>query len=139
MSAAKDSGFVLDPRIEASTLDWRDWSLSQVRLMNDRRFPWLLLVPRRAKAVEWHALAPEDQAVLHQETMLAACALAAVFPAMKINIGALGNVVPQLHVHVVARAKTDAAWPGTVWGMGTAIPYAAPELSRVAAELRDRL
>lgn len=135
MSAAKEAGFALDPRIAGSTLDWRDWSLSQVRLMDDCRFPWLLLVPRRAGAVEWHALAPEDQAALHQETMLAACALAAVFPAMKINIGALGNVVPQLHVHVLARQAGDAAWPGPVWGAGTAEPYAPGEAEALLAKL----
>ncbi|TSD88822.1 HIT family protein [Mycobacterium sp. KBS0706] len=135
MSAAKDAGFALDPRIAASTLEWRDWSLSQVRLMNDRRFPWLLLVPRRAKAVEWHALAPEDQVGLHQETMLAACALAAVFPARKINIGALGNVVPQLHVHVLARQPGDAAWPGPVWGAGTAEAYGPGEAEALLARL----
>jgi len=135
MSAAREQGFALDPRIAASTLEWRDWPLSQLRLMNDRRFPWLLLVPRRAKAVEWHTLAPEDQAALHQETMLAACALAAAFPAMKINIGALGNVVPQLHVHVLARKPGDAAWPGPVWGAGTAEPYAAGEAEALLAKL----
>ncbi|WP_026873970.1 HIT domain-containing protein [Inquilinus limosus] len=135
MTGAKEAGFALDPRIAASTLEWRDWTLSQVRLMNDRRFPWLLLVPRRAKAVEWHTLAPEDQAALHQETMLAACALAAVFPAMKINIGALGNVVPQLHVHVLARRAGDPAWPGPVWGAGAAEPYGPGEAEALLAKL----
>ena len=135
MSASKEAGFALDPRIAGSTLAWRDWSLSQVRLMNDRRFPWLLLVPRRAGAVEWHSLAHEDQAALHQETMLAACALASVFPAMKINIGALGNVVPQLHVHVLARQPGDAAWPGPVWGAGTAEPYAPGEAEALLARI----
>lgn len=142
MSAGRDAGFALDPRIAASTLPWRDWSLSQVRLMNDRRFPWLLLVPRRAGAVEWHTLAPEDQLALHQETMLTACALDAVFPALKINIGALGNVVPQLHVHVLARKPGDAAWPGPVWGAGQAEPYAVGEaeelLARIGAVLDEK-
>lgn len=135
MSAAKEAGFALDPRIAASTLAWRDWPLSQVRLMNDRRFPWLLLVPRRARAVEWHALGPEDQVTLHRETMLAACALAAVFPARKINLGALGNVVPQLHVHVLARQAGDAAWPGPVWGAGTAEPYRPGEAEALLEKL----
>ena len=139
MSAAKDAGFALDPRIAVSTLAWQDWPLAQLRLMNDRRFPWLLLVPRRAQAVEWHALAPEDQAALHQETMLAACALAAAFPAHKINIGALGNVVPQLHIHVLARQAGDAAWPGPVWGAGTAEPYGPGEAEALLARLETVL
>jgi diadenosine tetraphosphate (Ap4A) HIT family hydrolase len=135
MSTAKEAGFVLDPRIADTTLAWRDWPLSRVRLMNDCRFPWLLLVPRRARAIEWHTLSPDDQATLHQETMLAACTLDAVFPEMKINIGALGNVVSQLHVHVLARHPGDPAWPGPVWGHGAAEPYGPGEAEALLARI----
>jgi diadenosine tetraphosphate (Ap4A) HIT family hydrolase len=130
-------GFAIDPRILATTLPWCDWPLSTVRVMNDSRFPWLVLVPRIADAVELHALEGARRAETLRETMQAASLLADLFSGCKINIGALGNLVPQLHVHVVARRAGDAAWPGPVWGAGAAVPYGADGARHLLKRLED--
>jgi diadenosine tetraphosphate (Ap4A) HIT family hydrolase len=94
--------------------------------MNDARFPWLVLVPRLIDAVEWTDLDGERQAELLAEINQAAALLRALAPCDKLNIGALGNIVRQLHVHIVARCVGDAAWPGPVWGSGPAALYDEP-------------
>ncbi len=127
--------FMLDPRLEADSLPLGTFGLCQVRLMNDCRWPWLLLVPMRADAVELHELAPADRSMLADEIALAAKALKAATGALKINTGALGNIVRQLHVHIVARNEGDPNWPGPVWGFGTRQPYTSQD----AAALRERL
>jgi diadenosine tetraphosphate (Ap4A) HIT family hydrolase len=120
-----------------------DWSLSRVLLMNDKRFPWIILVPRRPNAVELFDLDEASRAVLMNELGRAAERLKSWAGRHggvdKINIGMIGNLVPQLHVHVVGRRKGDAAWPGTVWGTGQAEHYGAAELMRVISEIRDAL
>jgi diadenosine tetraphosphate (Ap4A) HIT family hydrolase len=103
--------------------------------MNDRRFPWLILVPEREAVREIHELSPADRAVLIEEIARAGEVLDRLFHPDKLNVGALGNVVPQLHVHVVARTMGDSAWPGPVWGSGAAVPYSQDELE----EVRERL
>jgi diadenosine tetraphosphate (Ap4A) HIT family hydrolase len=103
--------------------------------MRDRRFPWLILVPERDAIREIHELSATDRAVLIEEIARAGEALQRLFQPDKVNVGALGNVVPQLHVHVVARFTTDPAWPGPVWGSGAAEVYPEGEI----AELRERL
>jgi len=117
------SVFRLDDRLAADSHFVADGPLSQLRLMDDARFPWLVLVPRVAGAVEWVDLDGASQRLLLAEINQAAAALRACFPCEKLNIGALGNVVRQLHVHVIARTKSDCAWPGPVWGFGTQRPY----------------
>lgn len=119
--------FELHPRLAADTLFVADWPLCRVLLMNDARYPWLVLVPRRAGLVEVIDLAPQDRAVLMEEIARASRAVRAAMPDAKLNIGALGNLVPQLHVHVLGRMPGDEAWPGLVWGQGTAIPHAQPD------------
>jgi diadenosine tetraphosphate (Ap4A) HIT family hydrolase len=94
-----------------------------VLLMHDARFPWLILVPRRACVSELHELAHADRMVLIEEVARAARALKTVAAATKTNVASLGNIVPQLHMHVVARTPADAAWPNPVWGFGTRVPY----------------
>jgi len=131
--------FQLDPRLAADTLPVADLALCTVRLMNDARYPWLILVPLREDAVEIHALAAGDRLSLTEETARVAGALAAHAPGHKINIGALGNIVRQLHIHVVARREGDAAWPGPVWGHGAAVPYDPAEAVRIIAALREKL
>jgi diadenosine tetraphosphate (Ap4A) HIT family hydrolase len=111
--------FELDQRLANDSLWVLDLALSQLRLMQDARFFWALLVPRIANAHEWFALSPSDQLLLHQETMQVGRALKTAANAEKINIGALGNVVAQLHVHVIARSAADACWPNPVWGTST--------------------
>jgi diadenosine tetraphosphate (Ap4A) HIT family hydrolase len=103
--------------------------------MRDRRFPWLILVPARDSVREIHELAPADRALLVEEVARASEVLTELCRPEKINLGALGNLVPQLHIHVVARSAADPAWPGPVWGSGAAVPYPAAELE----ELRERL
>ena len=119
--------FALDPRLEADTIGLGDMALSRVLLMNDRRFPWLILVPRRAGLVEITDLTPLERRALFEEAALAADRLKLLTGAKKINIAALGNVVAQLHVHVIARFAADAAWPNPVWGVGLAEPYDDPQ------------
>jgi len=125
--------FRLHERLAADTTVVADWGLSRVLLMEDARFPWLILVPRRAGLVELHDLKHAEGLVLIEEIRRASSGLKAITGAAKINVGALGNLVPQLHVHVVARQPGDAAWPGPVWGQGTAVSY-APDARRALVE-----
>lgn len=118
------SSWQLHPRLAADTHLIAQWPLSDLRLMDDARFPWLILVPRIAEAAEVIDLAEADQLQLALETRRAARLMQAVFAPDKLNIAAIGNVVRQLHVHVVARYATDAAWPAPVWGHGDAQRYA---------------
>lgn len=127
--------FTLHPRLAQDTVEVARLHLCRVLVMKDRRFPWLVLVPERESVREIHELAPEDRAVLVEEIARAGEVLMRLFQPDKLNVGALGNLVPQLHVHVVARRTTDPAWPGPVWGSGAAVPYEEDAL----AELRERL
>lgn len=122
------TGFALDPRLAADTRPVARWGLSDVLLMNDARFPWVILVPRIAGVTEWFDLAEGERATLLNETLALGKAMQTLFNAEKINTAALGNVVSQLHVHVVARYARDAAWPAPTWGFGTAEPYASEAL-----------
>jgi diadenosine tetraphosphate (Ap4A) HIT family hydrolase len=136
-------GFVLHPRLMADTAVIVDWSLSRVLLMNDKRFPWVVLVPRRPNIIELFDLDETSRVQLTTEIARAAERLKGWARthggADKINVGMIGNLVPQLHVHVVARKKGDAVWPGTVWGAGQPEHYGAAELLRVVGEIRDAL
>jgi len=128
--------FTLDPRLEADTVDVVDLDLSSVRLMNDQRFPWLIVVPRFADLVEVTDLSHGDRYRLIDNVAHCSDVLQSVIPdTHKINVGALGNMVSQLHVHVIARRTSDAAWPNPVWGVGSAEPYEA----QVRAQLVDTL
>ena len=136
--------FVLHPRLTADTAVIVDWTLSRVLLMNDKRFPWIVLVPRRPDLHELFDLDDAARAQLTGEISRAGERLRAWSKLRgrggdKINVGIIGNLVPQLHVHVVSRCKTDAAWPAPVWGHGQPEPYGAVELMRVVGEIRDAL
>jgi diadenosine tetraphosphate (Ap4A) HIT family hydrolase len=115
--------FVLDPRLAADTLAIGDLPLSRVLLMNDARYPWLILVPRRAALREIVDLAADERATLTEEIAAASAFLRALPGVDKLNLGALGNVVAQLHVHLLGRAVGDPAWPGPVWGHSARLPY----------------
>ncbi len=130
--------FILHPRLSDDTAFVADLPLSRVLLMNDARYPWLILVPRRGGATEVFDLERSDGAAVMEEVSRAARDLKEISGAAKINVGALGNLVPQLHVHVVARRPGDAAWPGPVWGQGTATPYDAVERDALIGRLRAR-
>jgi len=131
--------FLPDPRLAADSLLVADGPLSQLRLMDDARFPWLVLVPRLAGVQEWIDLDGAAQRQLLAEVNLAGRLLRALGPVHKLNIGALGNIVRQLHVHVVARSEGDAAWPGPVWGSGARVPYVPHEREARVAALRQNL
>lgn len=133
------TGFELDPRLAADTIAVARLDLCEARLMNDARFAWLVLVPQRAGLVEIADLSPSERTLLWHETDRAGAALRAVAPCDKLNLGALGNVVRQLHVHVVARREGDAAWPGPVWGSGSAVSYGEAERGDLLGRLRGAL
>lgn len=135
MSAA----FEPDPRLSADSVFIADGPISQVRLMDDTRFPWLLLVPRVAGAAEWIDLDGSQQRLLLAELNQVSQLLRAEPGVEKINIGALGNIVRQLHVHVVGRHAGDAAWPGPVWGSGAMQRHTPEALQVLTARWRQRL
>ena len=128
------SDFTLDPRLDADTVLLGDLALSRVLLLNDKRFPWFVLVPRLPGVSELTDLSPEDAARLMEEIRLAVGVMQTLAKPDKVNVGALGNVVAQLHVHVIGRFRSDPAWPGPVWGHGTREPYPA----HAAAQLVER-
>jgi len=117
--------FDLHPRLAADTLFVADWGVSRVLLMNDARYRWIVLVPRVVSAVELFDLTQPDRTVLLEEIVKTSQRLKHLTNATKINVGALGNLVPQLHVHVVARTPGDPAWPGPVWGHSPGVPFDA--------------
>ncbi len=130
--------FALDSRLAADTVPVGDLALCSVLLLNDARFPWLILVPRREGLSEVTDLSEEDAAALMEEIRVATRVMLDLSRPDKVNVGALGNVVAQLHVHVVGRFRSDPAWPGPVWGFGARAPYpdhAASALVERAASL----
>jgi diadenosine tetraphosphate (Ap4A) HIT family hydrolase len=137
VSEPDERGFTLDPQLAADTVFVADWPLCRVLLMDDARFPWLILVPRRADLVELDDLAPGEQVRLLSEINQAIAMLRNVARCDKLNVGALGNIVRQLHVHVVARREGDAAWPGPVWGSGQAVRYGPTGRDRLLEVLRE--
>lgn len=134
-----DGDFILDARLKADTQHVAALPLCDVLLMNDARYPWLILVPRRAGCVEIFDLPEEARTTLWQEIQHAAAMLREIAPCDKLNIGALGNIVRQLHVHIVARNEGDAAWPGPVWGHGRAEAYGDEALQVLVQRLRQKI
>lgn len=134
-----DSGFTLHPRLAADSLPIGDLGLCRVLLMNDARFPWLILVPRRAEMREICDLAADDQATLWTEIDAASRVLKRLIDPHKLNVAAIGNMVPQLHIHIVARFEDDAAWPAPVWGHGAREPYDDDESSGFMGLLQREL
>jgi diadenosine tetraphosphate (Ap4A) HIT family hydrolase len=131
-------GWSLHPQLHADTVPACDLALSRVLAMNDANFPWLILVPRRAGVSEIFDLGAE-QAMLLDEVTLASRVLKDVTQCDKLNVAAIGNVVPQLHVHIVARRKDDALWPKPVWGAAPPRTYDPTALERFKATICDRL
>lgn len=118
-----DTSFSLHPQLAADTVPVGDLPLCRVLLSKDANYPWLILVPRRPGIVELIDLALADRAVLTAEIDAVSRALKAVTECEKLNVAALGNVVPQLHVHIIGRRHSDAAWPKPVWGAAPAAAY----------------
>jgi diadenosine tetraphosphate (Ap4A) HIT family hydrolase len=131
--------FVLDPRLAADCALVGDLPLCRLLMMDDAGYPWCILVPRRAGVRELHELAATDRASLLDEVVRLSGAMQRLFAADKMNVAALGNVVPQLHVHVIARRRGDTAWPRPAWGAAPAVPYAAGARADLLARLREAL
>lgn len=127
--------FQLNAVLARDTCEITRLTLCRVLLMNDKNYPWVILVPERADLAEIHDLVVEDQQLLMAEMSRVSTALKQLYQPDKINIGALGNIVSQLHVHIIARFESDAAWPGPVWGAGAAVPYEAHALAKVRADI----
>jgi diadenosine tetraphosphate (Ap4A) HIT family hydrolase len=131
--------FALHPQLAADGIELARWPLSLVLLMNDGRFPWLTLVPQRGGLREIHDLPAAERTVLVEEIARAGRLMQSAFRADKINTAALGNQVPQLHVHIIARFAGDAAWPNPVWSHGTRRPMTAVERAERISALRAGL
>lgn len=130
--------FTLHPRL-ASGAHVTNLLLCRVMLKDDARWPWLILIPQRADVTELHQLTDADAQTLTQEVRAASRAIAALDGVTKINVGALGNEVPQLHIHVIGRNANDAAWPGPVWGVSGKVAYAGDALEALLNTLRASL
>ncbi|HDT5888030.1 HIT domain-containing protein [Aeromonas dhakensis] len=131
--------FELHSRLQADTRLLGDLPLCRVLLAKDSQYPWLILVPRVANLREIHHLAPAQQQQLMQESCAVATLMEQALRPDKINVAALGNLVPQLHLHHVARFSTDKAWPGPIWGAHPSLPYDESTLQREAAGWRRKL
>ena len=130
--------FAIDPAFLATSQALGDLTLSHVRLQADARFPWVVLIPRVADVCELEDLSRDERDLLMDELLRCGAAVRAVGEALgrpveKLNVGQLGNVTPQLHVHLVGRRRDDPAWPGPVWGHGAAESYSDAELATAIA------
>jgi diadenosine tetraphosphate (Ap4A) HIT family hydrolase len=139
MGHGRSMTFKLHHQLAADTARVCDLPLSTVLLMNDARFPWLILVPRQTDVREIADLGARERGTLMEEIALVSNVLREVAPCDKLNVAALGNLVPQLHVHVVARVEGDAAWPKPVWGSGQAKPYDDNWKNGLIGAIRTRL
>ena len=131
--------FILHPQLERDTVRIGDLALSRVLLMNDVNYPWLILVPRREEVIEFIELAEDERTQLMQEIANVSEALKALTECEKLNVAAIGNVVPQLHVHIIARRHSDPAWPKPVWGAVPAIAYEPRMRDGFVGALRGKL
>jgi len=133
------SSFVLHERLEADTISLGQSPLCEIRLMNDSHWPWILLVPRVEGVREIYQLSPEQQRQLLAESSLLGEGMMDLFGGDKLNVAALGNMVPQLHLHHIVRFEGDPAWPGPVWGKLTPTPYSVGDLASVTDQLKPLL
>jgi len=136
--------FTIDRAFVATSHGLGELGLCHARLQDDARFPWIVLIPRIERVRELEDLGPGERSLLMDEVLAAGRAVRAVGkalgrPAPKLNVGQLGNITPQLHLHVIARRPEDAAWPGPVWGFGKTQPYGPAELSAALAAARKSL
>jgi diadenosine tetraphosphate (Ap4A) HIT family hydrolase len=131
--------FELHPRLRQDCLELGRFSLCRLLLMNDSQYPWFILVPERPEITEIFQLAEADQRQLWRESSALAKALHQAFQPDKLNIAAIGNLVPQLHVHHVVRYRGDKAWPAPVWGYAPAIPYNESGISAAQRRLAEAL
>ena len=128
-----DMPFSLAPELQRDCIELADWPLCKVLLMNDSQYPWFILVPREAGLKEIIDLSETQQVTLLRESAKLSKLLQQIFNPDKLNVAALGNMVPQLHIHHIARFKTDAAWPAPVWGKLPAVPYSDEQITSLKA------
>jgi len=133
------AAFELNERLRADSTLVENLGLCQLRLMDDKRWPWFVLVPQRPGIEEVFDLTPVDQTMLTFETNLVGQALKKSTNATKVNVGALGNIVRQLHVHVIARRENDPNWPGPVWGYGSREAYGVAEKQALMKKILESL
>ena len=129
--------FTLHPRLKTDCLHLGDFPLCRVLLAGDARYAWFILVPRREGIREAYEMSEADQDILTRESAVFGQAIMKAFGGDKLNIGALGNMVPQLHVHHIVRHEGDAAWPGAVWGQGEAQAYSEEQIHAIRQTLSD--
>lgn len=131
--------YELHPQLRKDTIAIGQFELSDVLLMNDERYPWVILVPRREQLREIYQLAEADQQQLLKESNFVSKVMAELFSAHKMNVAALGNIVEQLHLHHVARFTSDAAWPKPIWGVGETVPYSDVAAKAMLSQLKRAL
>jgi diadenosine tetraphosphate (Ap4A) HIT family hydrolase len=131
--------FQLHPRLEQDCFTVGQLALSQLLMMNDCQYPWFILVPRRADITEIYRLAEADRQMLLAESCLLAEKLEEIYRPDKLNVATIGNLVPQLHMHHVARYRSDKAWPAPIWGKLPAQPYDRQQADLQIARLREAL
>lgn len=139
--AIERNTFNLAPELKRDTeqltsINGHSLSLCYMGIMNDKRYPWLILVPQKNNLTEIIDLTASDRHQLMDEITLVSEQMKSLFTPYKLNIGAIGNLVPQLHIHIIARQKTDHAWPNPVWGIGDAQKYSELELESLMAEIK---
>lgn len=131
--------FQLDQKLREDCIELGHLKLSKLLLMNDSQYPWLILVPQQTNAKEIYQLTKDEQISLMMESNLVSRALEQLFQPDKINIASIGNIVSQLHMHHVARFKSDVTWPAPVWGAKPAVPYEADALNEVCEKMREAM
>ena len=133
------SDFILHSKLAADTFEVLSLKVSQLLLMNDARYPWLILVPQVSDMRDLHNLSAKQYHSVTQEIAQVSKVLESVTQAHKMNVGALGNMVPQLHIHIIARQTNDAAWPAPVWGVGEAQPYSQDAAKTLVQQIASKL
>ena len=131
--------FCLDSRLKNDAINIGKLQLSQVLLMNDSRYPWIILVPELDNVYEWTDLSKEQQITLHDESLLIQKVLKNLYDGQSLNVGKLGNIVSQFHLHHIVRFENDPAWPGPVWGHSSAVNYSSQELELRISEIKKAL
>jgi len=131
--------FCLDSRLKNDTINIGKLQLSQALLMNDSRYPWIILVPELENVYEWTDLSKEQQITLHDESLLIQKVLKNLYDGQSLNVGKLGNIVSQFHLHHIVRFENDPAWPGPVWGHSSAVNYSPQELESRISEIKQAI
>ena len=131
--------FILHSKLAADTFEVLSLEVSQLLLMNDARYPWLILVPQVSGMRDLHNLSTKQYQAVTQEIVQVSEVVESLAQAHKMNVGALGNMVPQLHIHVIARQTNDAAWPAPVWGVGEAQPYSQDAAKTLIQQIASKL